>query len=256
MSLLVLLSPAKKLDMSSLDDQDYTEPSLLSLTKKLVAQMKECSVADLKRLMKISDNLAQTNVERYQEMTFPLKPNNAKQALFAFQGDVYAKMRPQDFTQEQLAYANKTLRILSGLYGLLKPLDLIHPYRLEMGTALPNERGKNLYEFWQNDVTDLLNKEIKQAGIQHLVNLASNEYCKVVKQSDLLVPMVTIAFKEKHQDSYKIIGVQAKRARGLMARFITENKINRLEDLQKFDAEDYTFHPDMSDNKEFVFTRG
>ncbi len=205
--------------------------------------------------MSISDNLATLNAQRYESYEQPFSLDNAKQSVLAFKGDVYNGLNTDGLTPNDLRFAQEHLRILSGLYGLLRPLDLIQPYRLEMGTKLKNKKGKDLYAFWGNKITELLNEDLATQKDKILVNLASKEYFKAIQPRDLEGKLLTISFKEYRDDKYKVIAFNAKKARGLMSRFIIQKRIMDVEKIKTFDLEDYFFNPDLSDDKEWVFTR-
>jgi cytoplasmic iron level regulating protein YaaA (DUF328/UPF0246 family) len=205
-------------------------------------------------LMSISPKLGELNANRFQTWQLPFTPGNAKQALLAFKGDVYTGLDADTFSESDFAFSQKHLRILSGLYGVLKPLDLIQPYRLEMGTKLGNARGPNLYHFWDNKLTESLDKEL-ESDDNVLINLASNEYFKSVKVKSLKARMITPVFKDMKNGQYKMISFYAKKARGLMSAYIIKNKLEEVESLKGFDSEGYCFNPDMSKGDEWVFTR-
>jgi len=185
----------------------------------------------------------------------PFTPRNAKQALLTFKGDVYAGMNVESFSDEDLLFTQDHLRILSGLYGLLRPLDLMQPYRLEMGTRLENKRGKNLYEFWGSQITELLNKQLSEINSDTLINLASNEYYKSVKAKEIQGNIITPVFKEKKDDGYKVIGIYAKKARGMMSAFILKNQLQNAEEIKNFNAAGYQYNKTLSDNNNWVFSR-
>ena len=255
--MLIVISPAKKLDFESLPQtDDFTQPDCLEDSAELITLLKEYSTAQLEKLMHLSTNLAQLNHDRYHDWHLPFKPQNAKQALLTFKGDVYAGLNVESFSAEDLSFTQGHLRILSGLYGLLRPLDLMQPYRLEMGTRLANKRGKNLYEFWGNEITDLLNQQLQQLQSKVLVNLASNEYFKSIKTKALQGTIITPVFKEKRDDgSYKIIGIYAKKARGMMSAYILKNKITVIEKIKDFDEAGYVYNAALSSKNDWVFSR-
>ncbi len=205
--------------------------------------------------MKISDKLATLNANRFAEFSTPFTPDNARQALFAFNGDVYTGLDAQSLSEDDIAYAQQHLRILSGLYGVLRPLDLMQAYRLEMGTKLANSRGKNLYEYWGDTVTTEINKALAAQGDNVLVNLASNEYFKSVKPKQVDGMIITPVFKDKKNGQYKIISFFAKKARGLMARYILQNKVEDVAGLKAFDTAGYYFSEEQSTETELVFLR-
>jgi cytoplasmic iron level regulating protein YaaA (DUF328/UPF0246 family) len=252
--MLLIVSPAKSLDFETTDFKEFSQPELLDQSEVLVDQLKGFKEEEIGKLMKLSDKLAKLNYDRYQEFQTPFSLDNAKQAVLAFKGDVYKGLGAEDFSEEELAFAQDHLRILSGLYGVLRPLDLMQAYRLEMGTRMQNERGKNLYEFWDGRITDQLNEALADSG-EAIVNLASNEYWSAVKLDELKAPVYNIHFKEKRGDQYKIISFSAKKARGLMCRYAIKNRLTEVEDLKKFDLEDYRFNEGMSSEMEWTFTR-
>jgi cytoplasmic iron level regulating protein YaaA (DUF328/UPF0246 family) len=218
----------------------------------LVGVLRKKSAAQISKLMHLSDALATLNAERYQTFTETFSPENSKQALLAFKGEVYAKMEADDFSAEDLEFAQQHLRILSGLYGLLKPLDLIQPYRLEMGTTLKTKKGANLYQYWGTKISKALNA----AGEgQTLVNLASQEYFKAVDQKTLKMPVISIHFKEHKDNRYQVVGFFAKQARGLMARYAILNRITDPEQLKVFREEGYEFSAPLSTAQDWVFVR-
>ena len=205
--------------------------------------------------MKISDKLATLNQQRFQDFTTPFTPQNAKQALLVFNGDVYRGIDSENYDEDDLAFAQDHLRILSGLYGILRPLDLMQPYRLEMGTKLATEKGKNLYEFWGTQISELINTELENTPDPCLVNLASNEYFKSVDLTSLKARVLNIAFKENKSGTYKIVAIHAKRARGLMVDFVIRDRIENPELMKGFDRDGYAFNLDLSDDATWVFCR-
>lgn len=254
--MIVVISPAKNLDYTTPPTTDKaTQPMLLDEAAELITRCRELAPHEIGSLMKISDKLAQLNAERFAEWSLPFTPQNAKQAVLAFNGDVYTGLDANTLDENDLAFAQDHLRILSGLYGLLKPLDLMQAYRLEMGSALTNTRGKNLYEFWGSIITEHLNQAMGAQGDNVLVNLASNEYFKSVKQKQLDGVIYTPVFKDKKNGDYKIISFFAKKARGLMARYIIKNQLSEVEQLQNFDYAGYQFSEEMSEGTNLVFTR-
>jgi len=254
--MIIVISPSKTLDFSKNNFQTYTQPRQSTQSQQLIDTAKQLSPEELSGLMKISDKLSQLNWQRYKDFRLPFSLSNAKQALLAFKGDVYAGIDSDNYKEEDFTFAQQHLRILSGLYGGLRPLDLIQPYRLEMGTRLKNSQGKNLYEFWGQQVTDLLNQDLNEDPTPLLINLASNEYFKVIKPKQLKANVLTLAFKENKAGTYKIIGIHAKRARGLMTNFIIKNRLTTAEQIKSFNLEDYTFNESLSSEKEWVFSRG
>jgi hypothetical protein len=221
----------------------------------LIQRLREFCSLDIAELMKLSIKLAELNFDRYEAFEPECTKDNAKQAILAFKGDVYQGLDAESFSAADFKFAQQHLRILSGLYGLLRPLDLMQPYRLEMGTKLVTDRGKNLYEFWGDIITDGLNKQLGKIKSGTLVNLASNEYFKSVKPKNIAGEIVTPQFKEYKNGEYKMIGIYAKRARGLMARYIIQNQLTRPEALKDFSEEGYSFNKKLSAGNSLVFTR-
>ncbi|OCK42803.1 hypothetical protein BA195_07800 [Tenacibaculum soleae] len=250
----IIISPAKSLDFETKANTNlYTQPRFLEQSAKLNKKLKTLSRKKLSDLMKISDDLANLNYERNQNWQTPFELENAKQAIFSFTGEVFRGIDVTTLAEDKLPVLQERLRILSGLYGLLKPLDLIQPYRLEMGTKLKVGRTENLYKFWNNELVDSLNKEL--ADDELLVNLASTEYFKALPKKVLKVPMVTPVFKDFKNGQYKTIMTFAKKARGLMVRYIIENEIETIDGLQGFNIDGYLFSKEMSSENELVFTR-
>lgn len=250
--MLILISPAKTLDYSTPNFKEYSHPDFASDIKSLVSVMKKKSAAEIAQLMHVSENLAELNEERYKTFQSEFNPENSKQALLAFKGDVYTKIDVDSYTNADFDFAQQHLRILSGLYGVLKPLDLIQPYRLEMGTRLETKKGKNLYEYWGTKIA----KRIAEASAgKPIVNLASQEYFKVVDLKVLKSPVITIHFKEFKNEDYQTIGFFAKQARGMMTNFAIKNKITDPEALKVFNEERYEFSEVLSDNLNWIFIR-
>jgi hypothetical protein len=253
--MLAVLSPAKSLDFESLaPTATYTQPELLSHSEELISRARELSADEFGKLTSVSDKLAELNVKRFADFQTPFTPETAKQAIYAFTGDVYTGFDASQLDKKALDYAQNHIRILSGLYGLLKPLDLMQAYRLEMGTRLSNQRGKNLYEFWGETITDKLNETLSNDdGV--LVNLASKEYFSAVKPKALNGQIINVDFKEYRGDKWKIISFSAKKARGLMARYMATNQISKIDELRQFDLDGYQLNDDLSTDNHFVFTR-
>ena len=253
--MLMIISPAKTLDYESpLATETHTQPDFLDDACELIDQLKELEPHQVSNLMSISEKLGQLNAERFQSWHTPFTPDNARQAVLAFKGDVYTGLDAGSFSEEDFSFAQKHLRILSGLYGLLKPLDLMQPYRLEMGTRFENTRGKDLYAFWGNKITDALNQLLANDD-KVLVNLASNEYFKSVQKKHLDARLVTPQFKDWKNGQYKMISFYAKKARGLMCRYAIQNRITQADDLKGFNLDGYHFSEDQSDNNNWVFLR-
>jgi len=254
--MLVVVSPAKNLDFeTAVPVKDYTQPEMLSQAEKLVSRCRELSPAELGSLMSISDKLATLNANRFTEFTTPFTDNNARQAMYAFNGDVYTGLDAYSLSEDDVHYAQSHLRILSGLYGVLRPLDLMQAYRLEMGTKLDNAKGKDLYAFWGSDITSKLNEALAEQGDNVLVNLASNEYFKSVKKRELDGMIVTPNFKDYKNGQYKVISFFAKKARGSMARYIIENRVSDVAGLKQFDVDGYRYSEEQSSATELVFLR-
>ncbi|WP_353143230.1 peroxide stress protein YaaA [Acinetobacter pragensis] len=254
--MLALISPAKTLDYeTALPTDQKTLPRLLDHSQALIDVSRKLSASDIASLMSVSEKIANLNAERFRDWQSDLNFSNARQALFAFKGDVYTGLDAYSLNDHQIAYAQKHLRMLSGLYGLLRPLDLMMPYRLEMGTKLPNPRGHNLYDFWGDDITKMINADLAQAGSELLVNIASDEYYKSVKQNKIQAEIIKPVFLDQKNGKYKVISFYAKKARGLMARYIIEHKVDRAEDLKSFNTDGYYFDADSSLKGELVFKR-
>ena len=254
--MLVLISPAKTLDYDSpLATAEHTQPQLLDKSQELVDVCRELTAQDLTDLMSISPKLAELNKQRFCNWEPIFNLENARQAILAFKGDVYAGLQAQDFTQQDFEFAQKHLRMLSGLYGVLRPLDLMQPYRLEMGTRLNNRAGKDLYGFWGNTITDHVNQALQAQGDDIVVNLASDEYFKAVKVNHLQGRLIKPVFLDEKNGQYKIISFYAKKARGLMSRFIIKNQLREVEQLKDFDLEGYRYSAEHSTEDELVFLR-
>ncbi|HFC6547982.1 TPA: peroxide stress protein YaaA [Neisseria meningitidis] len=251
-----VLSPAKNLnEKDPAPVSEFTQPDLLAESDILMQQLRELAPQQIAELMHVSDKIALLNAQRNAEWNTPFTPENAKQAVFMFNGDVYEGMDANTLNTDQIQYLQGRVRLLSGLYGLLRPLDLIQPYRLEMGTAFANLRGKNLYEFWGDIITNLLNDTLAQAGSNTLVNLASQEYFKSVNTKTLRARLITPIFKDEKNGKYKIISFYAKCARGLMVRYAAEHNITDPEMLKNFNYEGYAFNDAASNESEWVFMR-
>lgn len=255
--MLMLISPAKALDETPLETLPLpaTTPELLEEANALAQIMQRKAPDEIATLMKLSDRLAQLNFERYQAWMVPHPQDRAKPALFLFKGDVYQGLQAETLAPSGLQYAQRHLNILSGLYGLLRPLDAILPYRLEMGTRLPNPAGKDLYAYWRDRVTSCVNERLAQSGSSQLVNLASNEYWKVVNTRAVQGEIITPVFKDWKNGQYKIISFYAKKARGMMARWAIDHQVMDAEELKYFDRDGYGFAPELSDETTWVFTR-
>lgn len=251
-----LLSPAKNLnEKKDIHPKIYSEPPLLEQAKILMNQLKKLAPQQLAELMHISDKIALLNAERNLNWQPPFTPDNAKAAIYMFNGDVYEGINPYQLNDETISYIHNHVRILSGLYGILRPLDLIQPYRLEMGTPLSNPRGKNLYDFWGDRITERLNFTLRCSEDGIVVNLASQEYFKAIHIHKLNAKIITPIFQDEKNHTYKTISFYAKRARGLMVRYAAENKIEQVEQLKEFDLEGYQFNPNISSEHEWFFQR-
>ena len=230
-------------------------PTLLKESRKIIKAMQTYDASGLETLMGVSSAIAETNVNRFKQWKTPFTPNNAKQAVLAFKGQVYDGLKAWEMSKQDLHTSQRYLRILSGLYGVLKPLDLMQAYRLEMGTKVSIAGSKNLYDFWGNQITEQLNNDLAERKDDILINLASNEYFKAVKKDSLNARIITPNFKEERDGGYKIIAFYAKVARGLMTRFIIENAFDDPEMIKTFDIEGYRFNPELSTDSDWIFTR-
>ncbi|MFT5788180.1 MAG: cytoplasmic iron level regulating protein YaaA (DUF328/UPF0246 family) [Shewanella sp.] len=240
--MLILVSPAKTLDFENpAGTESYSMPTLLSQSELLIDVCRKLTPSDIASLMKVSDKIAGLNAARFGSWQPDFTPENAKQAIFAFRGDVYTGLEADTLSELGLQKAQQQLRILSGLYGLLKPLDLMQAYRLEMGTRLSNDRGTNLYQFWGDIITDEINQTTAAQGDEFIINLASNEYFKAVKHKQLTANLITPVFKDKKNGQYKVISFFAKKARGMMVRYILDNNVDSLDTLIKFDRAGYYY---------------
>jgi len=254
--MITLLSPSKKLNFNNQGSvSSFTQCDFIESAQELVSKAKSLSIDDLKDLMKISDSLADLNKGRFNSWSLPFNQSNSKQAILAFDGGVYSGLEANSFNNQDLEFAQDHLRILSGLYGVLRPLDLIQPYRLEMGIKFKNNRGKNLYDFWKNDVTANLNSSLKKHKNDTILNCASNEYFNVIDQKNLNGKILNTVFKEYRDGQLKFISFNAKKARGLLAKFVINNKLNNNDDLKDFNLDNYKFDSALSDESTYVYTR-
>lgn len=254
--MLIVLSPAKTLDYESpLPTKKHSTPALMAESKKLVGVLAGKSPDDLANMMSLSPKLAELNFERFQEWNPAFTPKNARPAVLAFKGDVYMGMEPETFSERDFTHAQKTIRILSGLHGVLRPLDLMQPYRLEMGTGLKNPRGKNLYDFWGDRIAKQLNDDLAARKSNLLVNLASIEYFSAVDTSTLDARVIAPKFLDEKNGNYKIISFFAKRARGAMAGWAVRNRVKSAKGLQAFDGMGYAFDPERSTPDQPTFIR-
>lgn len=254
--MLFVLSPAK-----NLNEKDpapigrHTLPDLLPEAERLMAELRQLAPHQLAELMHVSDKIALLNAERNAAWHTPFTPENAKQAVYMFNGDVYEGLSAETLDSDGIDYLQRHVRLLSGLYGLLRPLDLMQPYRLEMGTPFANRRGKNLYEYWGGTITELLNRTLKEHKAGTLINLASQEYFKAVRPEKLDAGIITPVFKDEKNGQYKIISFYAKRARGLMVRYAAQNAIENAEQLKNFDLDGYQYNAAASNENEWIFQR-
>jgi len=252
---VTIISPAKKLDYSPVEKNlDSTIPSLLEHSNELVKDLKSLNPQEVSSLMSLSDKLGALNYERFQEWETPFTKSNSKQAILAFKGDVYQGLDAESLSETELIWAQKHVRILSGLYGILKPMDLMQPYRLEMGTKFTTKRGQNLYDFWNSIITEELNKNFSSDNA-NLLNLASNEYFKSINVSELKANVISPVFMDKKNGKYKIISFFAKKARGLMTRYVIKNRIEDITSIQNFEDGGYCFNEAMSEDNKPVFCR-
>jgi uncharacterized protein len=254
--MIIILSPSKTLDSIKVKDKPKaTQPDFLSQSEILVKRLRKLKVDDLKELMSISPTLARLNYERFLKWQLPFDEQNSHPALLTFKGDVYEGLDVKDFSKDDFAFAQQSVRILSGLYGVLRPMDLMQPYRLEMGTKIDIKKDNNLYEFWQETLTKHFNKLLESDKETTLVNLASNEYSKAINLKKLKGNVVTPIFKEQKGNDLKTIAIFAKRARGLMTRFAIKNRLEKVEHLKTFAEEGYIFSPEQSNGNSWVFVR-
>ena len=254
--MIIVLSPAKTLDFVTPPTlADYSLPGFLDQSQLLIELLRKFSPLEIGRLMGISDSLAALNATRFADWAQPFSPDRARPAVLAFNGDVYEGLEASTLSPAILRFAQSHLRILSGLYGLLRPLDLIQPYRLEMGLRLANLRGKDLYAFWGEHIVDALNTSLVEAGASVLVNLASDEYFRAIRLNKLSVPVIQPVFEDWSAGKFKVVSFYAKRARGLMARFALSRRLKKTEGLKRFSSEGYAFNALASDATRWVFRR-
>ena len=251
----ILISPSKTLNFDTDTNCDFnTNCRLIDHTNELHKILINFSKSDLKKLMSVSDKIAELNYNRFKNWEDPSISNSSKQAIFAFKGDVYSGLDAESISENKFDFLQNNLRIISGFYGLIRPFDKILPYRLEMGTKLENPKGKNLYQFWGDKITDLLNQDLEEKN-NYVINLASDEYFKSIVTKKLHNKIVTPQFKELKNGSYKTIAIYAKKARGLMSRFIIDNEIQNPNNLKNFNNEGYSFDSNLSDDFNYIFTR-
>ena len=254
--MLMIISPSKTQQFNEQFRVAASQPLLLKNSNLLIQELRKKSVADLQILMKMSERLALLTHQRVNDFKMPFTEKNARSAITAFQGDVYSHIAINEYGDEDVEYIQNHLRILSGLYGILRPLDLIQAYRLEMGCKLKNSRGKNLYEFWGDKITDEVNRILDAHPEPILVYLASNEYSRVIKKKNIKGSVLQVDFKERKGDTYRTVAIHAKRARGMMVDFAVRNKVQRVIELKDFQQADYCFNPKLSGEKHYCFTRG
>lgn len=254
--MLIVISPAKTLDYETPPGtSQFTVPDYLEHSQMLIDRARLYSALDIAEVMEVSMNIAELNVDRFEQWHTPFTSRNAKQSILAFKGEVYSGLQAQAFTERDFGFAQTHLRILSGLYGLLRPLDLMQPYRLEMGRKIDTSRGKNLYEFWGGTITEGLNQQLEAINSRHLINLASNEYFKSVKPKQLNAEIITPVFKDYKNGEYKMMGVYAKKARGMLSRYIIQNQLSHPEDMKAFAEDGYIYNESMTTGNSWVFTR-
>ncbi|MCF6217889.1 MAG: peroxide stress protein YaaA [Gammaproteobacteria bacterium] len=254
--MLIVISPAKTLDYQTpATTLQYSQNDYLQEAQQLIERLRHYSVADISATMAVSEKIARMNATRFKQWQIPFTLNNSKQAILAFKGEVYSGLNATSFSEEEFQFAQQHLRILSGLYGLLRPLDLMQPYRLEMGRKIDTERGSNLYHFWGNVITTGINRQMQLNHSTQLINLASNEYFKSIKPSLINGEVITPHFKDYKNGRYKVMGVYAKKARGKMSRYIIKNRVDSAEELKHFTEDGYRFNPALSQESDWVFTR-
>ena len=254
--MLALLSPAKKLNFETPGNSiEGNHPLFIKEAYELASSLRDLSLPNLKSIMPISDNLLKINMERYKNFKENPEPQFVRNALYAFSGDTYVGLNSSSFSNEDISFADQNLRIISGLYGLLKPTDLIQPYRLEMGTRLKNRKGSNLYDFWKSNIANEINRLLPEHQEQTLVNLASKEYFNAIDQTKIKAKVIDAEFLEEKNGTSKVISFFSKKARGAMANFIVKNKITITKDLQNFDLNGYRFNQELSSNRKYVYSR-
>ena len=250
--MLAIISPSKTQDFSECNIDIFSQTRQLESSNELIGILKSKSKSQISKLMSLSEKLSELNFDRFQKFKLPFTLDNAKQAILAFKGDVYNGINAPDLSSEDLEFAQSKVRMLSGLYGVVRPLDLIQPYRLEMGTKLSNAKGGNLYDYWGSEISNVLNEDEPDL----IINLASNEYFKAIDKNTLKANILDIVFKEKKSETYKVIGIYAKRARGLMVNYIIRNRLENPEALKDFSDEGYRFDRDLSSDSSWVYLRG
>ena len=251
--MLAIISPSKTQDFSQCDIDIFSQTRQIESSNELIGILKNKSKSQIAKLMSISEKLSELNFDRFQNFQLPFTLKNAKQAILAFKGDVYSGLDAESIEEDKFDYLQNSLRIISGYYGLLRPFDQILPYRLEMGTKLENENGNNLYKFWGDKITDVLNEDLDKNDI--IVNLASDEYFKSINRGKIKSKIITPVFKEFKNGLYKVIAIYAKKARGLMSRFLIERKSTSIDDIKLFNIDGYSFDSNLSNDSQLVFTR-
>lgn len=253
--MIILISPAKSLNLDPVDYTDYSTPRMLTESQVLVDVLKKKTARSLKKLMKVSDKIAELNVDRYQQFETPFTKENAKPAVLTFSGDVYTGLQADDFSAADMEFAQNHLRILSGLYGVLKPMDLMQAYRLEMGLPLKYRRKKNLYEFWDAKITELINNDLEESEGDYIINLASQEYFRSVKPALLKGNLIHVNFKENRNGQYKVISFNAKKARGAMARQIIQKRLTTPDQIKDLNVDGYLYNETMSNDIDMLFVK-
>ncbi|MFZ1677861.1 MAG: peroxide stress protein YaaA [Saprospiraceae bacterium] len=253
--MLILLSPSKNLHNKPKEAHHFSLPRFPEETGQLIDVLKKQTPKSLQKLMDINEKLAKLNVERYHQYAWPHTPENATTAMYTFRGEVYLGLEANTFTSVEADEANKRIRILSGLYGLLRPLDLIQPYRLEMGIEMKVGKAKSIYQFWGSKITDLLNEDIASTKSKEVINLASQEYSAAIQTDKVSVPVIDIQFLEDRNGKLQFLSYNAKRSRGWMSRYIVDQRIKNSKDLRGFDLQGYQYREDLSDSKKMVFVR-
>lgn len=251
----IILSPAKTLDYNPTDIKLLTQPRFIDETNILIKKLQTLSVKKIMDLMDVSEKIATLNAERYAGYKYPFPIGSFKQAVLAFKGDVYQDLKAETFENDEMEFAQKKLRIVSGLYGLLRPYDAMYPYRLEMSTSLPTPRKKNLYDFWGSKITDLLNQDIEDSDSKYLINLASNEYASAIQFEKIKAKVINVQFLENRSGKLKVVSFNAKRARGAMTRQIILGKLNEPEELKTLNINDYLFDNSTSTEDKFTFIK-
>jgi uncharacterized protein len=254
--MLIVISPAKTLNFKSPKNiQDYTIPAFIKESSRLIKELQKYTPEDLSELMSVSPTIGRLNFERFHEWKTDINPENDKQAILAFNGNVYLGLKANTFNIEDFSFAQQHLRILSGLYGVLRPLDLMKAYRLEMGTHLKTRSYSNLYQFWDDKITNEINKQLREIKSKTLINLASAEYFKSIQLKNLKATVITPEFREDRDGKFEVISIYAKKARGLMSRFIIKNRLDDPEDIKHFEEEGYRFNDHLSKKPVWVFSR-